>query len=89
MALAFAGLPTRDRAYNQERAIEGFTEALQYRTAEASPHDYAATQLNLGITYAERRTGDRAANLERAIECYTEALRFYSPEAAPAEYAGT
>ena len=61
-----------------------YTQALRFYTAEAAPAEYATTQNNLGIAYAELPTGDRAANLARAIECYTQALRFRTAEAAPA-----
>ena len=82
---AYAELPTGDRAANLARAIDCYTEALRFRTAEAAPLDYATTQNNLGTAYAELPTGDRAANLARAIDCYTQALRFRTAEAAPAE----
>ena len=36
--------------------------------------DWARTQNNLGIAYADRIRGDRAENLEHAIECYKQAL---------------
>ena len=85
LGIAYAELPTGDRAANLARAIDCYTEALRFRTAEAAPLDYAMTQNNLGTAYAELPTGDRAANLARAIDCYTEALRFYTAEAAPAE----
>ena len=58
---------------------------MRFRTADAVPLEYAATQNNLGLAYAELPAGDRAGNLGRAIGCYTEALRFCTAEAAPAE----
>ena len=82
-------LPTGDRAANLARAIDCYTEALRFYTAEAAPLDYATTQNNLGTAYPELPTGDRAANLARAIDCYTEALRFHTAEAAPLDYATT
>ena len=89
LGTAYAELPTGDRAANLARAIDCYTEALRFCTAEAAPLDYAMTQNNLGIAYAELPTGDRAANLARAIDCYTEALRFHTAEAAPLDYAVT
>jgi tetratricopeptide (TPR) repeat protein len=86
---AYQALPAGDRTANLARAIECFTEALRFRTAEATPLDYAATQNNLGNAYWGLLAGDRAANLARAIECFTEALRFYTAEATPFEYATT
>jgi CHAT domain-containing protein/tetratricopeptide (TPR) repeat protein len=89
LGLAYAQMPTGDRAANLARAIECFTEALRFRTAEADPLNYAALQLNLGNAYDLMPTGDRAANLVRAIECYNEALRFFTAEADPLNYAMT
>jgi hypothetical protein len=60
---------------------------LRFRTASATPAEYAATQNNLGNAYAQLPAADRAANLARAITCYHEALRFYTAETASAEYA--
>ena len=60
---AYAELPTGDRAANLARAIDCYTEALRFYTAEAAPLEYAMTQNNLGNAYAELPTGDRAANL--------------------------
>ena len=80
LGAAYAGLPSGDRAANLARAIECFTEALRFFTAEAAPAGYAATEHNLGAAYAGLLSGDRAANLARAIECFTEALRFYTAE---------
>ena len=85
LGTAYASLPTGDRAANLARAIDCYTQALRFYTAEAAPADYAVTQNNLGTAYASLPTGDRAANLARAIDCYTQALRFRTAEAAPAE----
>ena len=45
------------------RAIACYTEALKYRTPQATPLDYAGTQNNLGNAYRNLPTGDRGANL--------------------------
>jgi tetratricopeptide (TPR) repeat protein len=73
-----------DRASNLAQAIECYTEALRFWTAEAAQLDYAGTRNNLGTADGDLPTGDRAANLARTIECYTQALRFFTAEAAPA-----
>jgi len=86
---AYRRLPTGPRSANLARAIECYTQALRFRTAEAAPAEYAATQHDLGTAYQELPVGDRSANLARAIECYTQALRFYTAEAAPLDYAMT
>ncbi|WAN70220.1 tetratricopeptide repeat protein [Moorena producens JHB] len=41
--------------------------ALEVRTREAFPIDWAMTQNNLGNAYSERITGDKAQNLEEAF----------------------
>jgi len=41
----------RDREANLERAIAAYREALRFRTPEAAPLEYAATQNNLGNAY--------------------------------------
>ena len=84
LGIAYADLPSGDRAANLARAIDCYTEALRFRTAEAAPLDYATTQSNLGSGYADLPSGDRAASLARAIACFTETLRFYTAEAVPA-----
>ncbi len=86
---AYLYLPTGDRAANLQQAIACYREALRFRTPEAAPLDYAATQNNLGNAYLYLPTGDRAANLQQAIACYREAVRFRTPEAAPLDYATT
>ena len=73
-----------DRAANLQRpSIACYEQTLRVYTAESAPLDYATTQNNLGIAYADLPVGDRAANLQKAIACYEQALRFRTPEAAP------
>ena len=50
---AYADLPAGDRAANLNRAIDCYTQALRFFTAEADPRLYAVTQDNLGNAYAE------------------------------------
>ena len=78
-----------NRAANLQKAIACFEQALRFFTPEAAPFDYAATQNNLGLAYADLPVGDWAANLQKAIACYEQALRFRTPEAAPFDYAAT
>jgi len=82
-------LPTGERGANLGRAIECYEQALRFRTAEAAPLEYATTQNNLGLAYADLPTGDRGANLARAFECYEQALTVCTAEATPLDYAGT
>ena len=58
-----------DRGTNLARAIDSYTQALQFYRADTAPREYALTQNQMGIAYAKLSTGDRAANLERAIHC--------------------
>ena len=78
-----------DRAANLQKAIACFEQALRFRTPEADPLDYATTQNNLGVAYAELPVGDRAANLQKAIACFERALRFWTSKADPFNYALT
>ncbi len=49
---------------NLEIAIACYQAALQVRTREAFPKDWAATQNNLGDAYSDRIRGERGENLE-------------------------
>ena len=86
---AYWDLPGGDRQTNLEQAIECYEAALQVRTREAYPAQWAMTQNNLGAAYRNLPGGDRQANLERAIECYEAALQVYTREAYPADWATT
>ena len=78
-----------DRAENLERALHHYTQALEVRTRQAFPADWAMTQNNLAIAYTDRIRGDRAENLELAIHHYTQALEVYTRQADPRRWAGT
>jgi len=84
-----AGLPTGDRAKNLETAIACFTRALEVRTKAAFPADWAGTQTNFGVAWAELPIGDRAKNLQTAIDCYTRALEVYTKADFPAAWSAT
>ncbi len=60
-----------DRADNLRRAVDAYTEALRFYTADAAPLDYAMTQYNLGVTLLD--SGD----LVGAIACWRAAERYY------------
>jgi len=70
-----------------EKAIACYKYALQVRTREAFPEDWATTQINLGNAYQARIRGDKVENVEKAIACYKAALQIYTHEAFPAEWA--
>ena len=78
-----------DRAESLEKAIAAYEAALAVFTREALPHDWANTQNNLAIAYAERIRGERADNLEKAIVAYEAALTVRTREALPREWAVT
>ncbi|MFB2837463.1 CHAT domain-containing protein [Floridanema evergladense] len=84
-----AQFPLGNRALNLEMAIAAYQLALQVRTREAFPVDWAATQNNLANAYSERIQGDRAENLEQAIAAFQLALQVYTREAFPVDWAMT
>ncbi|MGD2182402.1 hypothetical protein [Lusitaniella coriacea] len=81
--------PLGSRANNLEIAIASYNNALQIRTREAFPQQWATTQNNLGAAYTNRITGERAENLDRAIASYENALQIRTREAFPQQWAGT
>ena len=50
LGTAYADLPTGDRAANLARAIDCYTQALRFRTAEAAP---------LGLRHDPEQPGQR------------------------------
>jgi CHAT domain-containing protein len=70
-------------------AIASYTNALSVRTREAFPQDWAMTQNNLGLAYADRIFGEKAQNIELAIASYTNALSVRTREAFPQDWAMT
>ncbi|MBL8156511.1 MAG: tetratricopeptide repeat protein [Anaerolineae bacterium] len=90
LGILYAQHPLGDRRANLRHAVAAYESALVYRTPEAAPLDYAATQNNLGSAYSNLASlEDRAANLRRAIAVYESALVYWTPEAAPLDYAMT
>lgn len=89
LGVAYANLPTGDRAANKGRAIECYAKALHVFTPERCSDKYAATQHHLGNAYCDLPTGNRRENLTQAVKCYEEALRFRTPDGTPLEYAVT
>ncbi len=77
LGAAYSDLPAGDRAKNLRRAIACYEAALQVRTREDFPVNWAATQNNLGAAYSDLPAGDRAENLKRAIACYEAALQAF------------
>ena len=76
-----------DRAENLEQAIAAYRQALEVRTRQALPVDWAAVMMNLANAYSDRIRGDRAENLEQAIAAYRQALEVQTRAAMPVEWA--
>jgi tetratricopeptide (TPR) repeat protein len=89
LANAYCDRIRGERAENLEQAITAYELALQVRTREAFPQDWAGTQNNLANAYLYRIRGERAENLEQAIAAYELALQVYTREAFPEKWAGT
>jgi tetratricopeptide (TPR) repeat protein len=71
-------------------AVTAYRAALEVRTREASPMDWATTQNNLGNALADlgARAGDTDA-LQDAVTAYRAALEVYTREASPMDWAMT
>jgi CHAT domain-containing protein len=67
------GSPERVAEINE--AVEHLTAALEWRSFERDPRDWAFTQVNLGLAFSRRPGGNRAENLRRALEHYENAER--------------
>ncbi|MBW2690851.1 MAG: CHAT domain-containing protein, partial [Deltaproteobacteria bacterium] len=65
---------------NLELAIDHFNQALEVRTREAFPEQWAMTQNNLANAYRNRIQGDRVENLELAIDHFNQALEVMTLE---------
>jgi tetratricopeptide (TPR) repeat protein len=78
-----------NRMLNLELAIATYGLALQVRTRETFPQDWAAIQNNLGNAYLNRLRGEHAENLEKAIAAYELALQVRTREAFPQDWAIT
>jgi tetratricopeptide (TPR) repeat protein len=73
-----------------EEAVAAFGAALEERTRERVPLDWAATQNNLGgvlMRLGERERG--TARLEEAVQAYRAALDEYTRERVPLDWAST
>jgi CHAT domain-containing protein len=77
------------RKLNLEIGIVCYELALQVRTCEALPVQWAMTLNNLANAYTIRIQGDRADNLEHAIASYQQVLTVYTKDAFPVDWAMT
>jgi len=81
--------PLGTRAHNLEIAIACYQAALQVRTRQSLPQNWATTQNNLGIAYRNRIQGERGENIEQAIACYQAALQVRTRQSLPQYWATT
>ncbi len=80
-------------AANLNKAIGAYEEALEFRTPEEHPEDYAETQNSLGrarMALAQVEDGEmREALLEKAVSSFKAALEIRTAETHPEERAET
>jgi tetratricopeptide (TPR) repeat protein len=89
LANAYSNRIRGEKAENLEKAIAFYQEALEVRTRDAFPVEWAGTQNNLAIAYLYRIRGEKAENLEKAIAFYQEALKVRTREAFPQDHTDT
>jgi tetratricopeptide (TPR) repeat protein len=74
-----------------QQAVDTFRSALQVRTREQLPQDWATTQTNLGIVLhdlADRSEGAQATlYLQQAVDAFRSALQIYTREQLPQGWA--
>jgi len=70
-----------------EQSVAAYRAALEVRTREQLPQDWAQTQNNLGnvlMDLGERVSGEqRAQYLEESVAAIENALTVFTPEASP------
>ena len=64
---------TRQREIDE--ALDHFADALQVRSFEADPLDWAFTQTGLGLAYGHRHSDDRRADVYAATDHHRQAAR--------------
>ena len=73
---------------NIEKAIKHFQQALEVRTRQVLPEEWAQTQNNLGNAYLVRVRNDQAEiNIEKAIDHFQRALEVRTLEEFPEDWA--
>ncbi|XAL99566.1 tetratricopeptide repeat protein [Phycisphaeraceae bacterium D3-23] len=85
--IAHAQARLGDISAHQHRAI-AVAESILSRVPAKST-DWATTQNNLGMAWADMPIGDRAENLGRAIQAFEQALEVYTRDAHPVAWAAT
>jgi len=87
LAILYAQRYRDDRVTNVERAIELLQAALEVRTRDRHPEEWADTKDGLGNALQQRLRGDPAQNLEQAILAYQNALQVWTRQRNPARWA--
>lgn len=80
----------RETTDRLEQAVDAFHNALQERTQDKVPLQWAMTQSNLGnalATLGERESG--TARLEQAVDAYHNALQEWTQDKVPLNWAAT
>src|SRR5207248_2024639 len=79
LAVAYAELPTGDRAVNLSNAITCYEAALGVHTEADFPIEWATTQSNLALALVELAEHTGAASwAKRAADCFTAAARGFT-----------
>ncbi|HYN76454.1 MAG TPA: hypothetical protein VES73_01510, partial [Lamprocystis sp. (in: g-proteobacteria)] len=87
LGTAWAQMPTGDRAENLGKAIAAYGLALEVRTREAHPLDWARTRINLGLGYRARADlGNGRSDLALAIASVRAAASVFTDGDFPFEY---
>ncbi|MEM7713876.1 MAG: CHAT domain-containing protein, partial [Cyanobacteria bacterium P01_A01_bin.68] len=78
-----------NKADNIEKAIAFYNAALEVRTRNEFPQDWATTQINLANAYKNRGKESKADNIENAITFSKAALEVYTRNDFPQRWAMT
>jgi CHAT domain-containing protein len=89
LGVAYCDRIRGDRSENIEMTIDAYQQALEVRTREAMPVEWAEVMVNLGVAYRNRTRGERADNLDAAIDAYRQALEVRTREAMPVAHRST
>ena len=84
------GLNNLEKANYEKSAIQSYRAALEIRTKERFPMQFAMTQNNLGNAYRTlAEVEDKAKNCKLAIQAFQAALEIYTQERFPMQLATT
>ena len=84
------GLNNLEKANYQKSAIQAYRAALEIRTQDRFPMQFAATQNNLGTAYGTlAEVEDKAGNCKLAIQASRAALEVYTQDRFPMQFAAS